>query len=194
MNRREAIKRTSILMGGIISAPVIMGLLKGCKAKPGIAWKPLFFTEEQATAISIISEFIIPETDTPGAMTTGVPAFIEEMVHQVYSPEDRDKFMNGLADFIQHAKSRYNNSFQELDAEEQAELINQLHSEAVTEDLKDEKPEAYERPFILKMKELTMIGFFTSQPGATKVLQHEAVPGHYFGCRPLHEVGGKTWS
>jgi hypothetical protein len=43
------------------------------------------------------------------------------------------------------------------------------------------------------IKELTCLGFFTSEPGATQVLQYEAVPGAYHGCVPLAEVG-KTWA
>jgi hypothetical protein len=45
----------------------------------------------------------------------------------------------------------------------------------------------------MMMKELTMLGFFTSEPGATQVLQYEAVPGAYKGCVPLSEVG-RTWA
>jgi len=44
-------------------------------------------------------------------------------------------------------------------------------------------------------KELTLLGFFTSEPGATQVLQYVAVPGAYKGCVPLAEAGnGKTWA
>jgi len=49
------------------------------------------------------------------------------------------------------------------------------------------------RQFFLTTKELTVSGFFTSEPGATQVLQYEAVPGAFHGCRPLAEVG-KTWA
>jgi hypothetical protein len=44
-------------------------------------------------------------------------------------------------------------------------------------------------------KELTLLGFFTSQVGATQVLQYVAVPGSYHACIPLEEAGnGKTWA
>jgi hypothetical protein len=44
-------------------------------------------------------------------------------------------------------------------------------------------------------KELTMLGFFTSEVGATQVLQYLAVPGTFRGCLPLSEAGnGKTWA
>ena len=44
-------------------------------------------------------------------------------------------------------------------------------------------------------KELTLLGFFTSEPGATQVLQYEPVPGAYHGCIPIAEAGnGKQWA
>jgi gluconate 2-dehydrogenase gamma chain len=52
-----------------------------------------------------------------------------------------------------------------------------------------------QRPFILTVKELTMLGYFTSEPGATQVLQYSPVPGAYKGCVPVSEAGnGKTWA
>ncbi|MDQ2656828.1 MAG: gluconate 2-dehydrogenase subunit 3 family protein, partial [Bacteroidota bacterium] len=77
--------------------------------------------------------------------------------------------------------------------EDQAALVRKLHDAAVeAESTTDPAPK---RPFILMMKELTMLGFFTSQAGATQVLQYEAVPGAYKGCIPLSEAGnGKTWA
>jgi hypothetical protein len=71
--------------------------------------------------------------------------------------------------------------------------VKKIHGEAVAAEKSENKPE--KRPFILMTKELTMLGFFTSQPGATQVLQYEAVPGSYKGCIPLSEAGqGRTWA
>lgn len=193
MNRREAIRRTAILMGGAVSAPAIMGILKGCKPKPTINWKPSFFNEEQAIVITTVSEIILPSTDTPGAKDVGVPSFIEQMIHEVYSPEDRDSFMNGLAGFMNDAKLKFDDSFVDLKIEQQTAHVTQLHEASWTAMNENKKHKDGEKPFVLKMKELTMLGFFTSEVGATKVLQYEQVPGHYFGCRPLSEVG-KTWA
>ena len=51
------------------------------------------------------------------------------------------------------------------------------------------------RPFILTMKELTLLGFFTSEVGATQILQYLPVPGRLQACIPLSEAGnGKTWA
>jgi len=64
--------------------------------------------------------------------------------------------------------------------------------DSVTKKIKEVKGK-YDRPFILTMKELTVVGFFTSEPGCKQVLQYEPVPGAYHGCIPLAEVG-KTWA
>ena len=50
-----------------------------------------------------------------------------------------------------------------------------------------------DKPFVLKVKELVLVGYFTSEPGATQVLQYNPVPGPFKGCVPYAEVG-KAWA
>jgi gluconate 2-dehydrogenase gamma chain len=193
MDRREALKRTAWIMGGVVSAPAIMGVLKGCAAKPTIDWKPVFLSEDQGILVSQVAEIIIPKTDTPGAKDTGVPGFIDLMLKDVYSKEDQDHFLASLKAFDDEAKKEHGDPFIELDGEKQAAFVKKIHDAAVEAE-KATKP-APKRPFILMTKELTMLGFFTSEVGATQVLQYVAVPGSYKGCLPLSEAGnGKTWA
>jgi gluconate 2-dehydrogenase gamma chain len=190
MDRREALKRTALMMGTVLSAPTIMAVLNGCTAKPGIDWKPVFFTEDQAVLISQLAEVIIPRTDTPGAKETGVPSFIEQVVKDCYTPEEQTKFADGLLAFDEEAKKQAGDSFVDLDPAAQNEFANKLYKQGF-----ETVQGGGEKPFIMKMKELTLTGFFTSEPGATQVLQYEAVPGSYKGCIPLSEAGnGKTWA
>lgn len=191
MDRREAIKRTAWIMGGIVSAPAITAVLKGCTARPELGWKPVFLTEEQAAIISEIAEIIIPQTDTPGAKEAGVPGFIDLILKDVYKKEDQDKFIEGLKAFNGEADKEMGDSFLDLSPEDQTAFVKKKHDEAIQSDSKS----ADNRPFILAMKELTMLGFFTSEPGATLVLQYDPVPGAYKGCIPVSEAGnGKTWA
>jgi gluconate 2-dehydrogenase gamma chain len=193
MDRREALKRTALLMGGVVSAPAIMGILKGCTAKPGIDWKPVFLTEDQASVVTQVAEIIIPRTDTPGAKDVGVPSFIDQILKEVYSAEDQKFFTDGLLAFNEEAKKEHGDFFAALADEDQVALVRKVHDQAVeAERATDPAPK---RPFILAMKELTMLGFFTSEAGATQVLQYLPVPGAYKGCIPLSEAGnGKTWA
>jgi hypothetical protein len=193
MDRREALKRTAWLMGGAVSAPAIMGILKGCAAKPTIDWKPEFLTQDQGILVSQVADIIIPKTDTPGAKEAGVPAFIDSMLKDVYPKEDQERFISGLTAFDEGAKKEYGDAFVDLDEDKQAAYVKKVHDEAVNA-AKNAKP-APPRPFILMAKELTMLGFFTSEPGATQVLQYVAVPGAYKGCISVSEAGnGKTWA
>ncbi|WP_276373354.1 gluconate 2-dehydrogenase subunit 3 family protein [Chryseolinea sp. H1M3-3] len=189
MDRREALKRTAWLMGGAVSAPAILGILKGCTAKPTIDWKPVFLSPEQGSLITQVSEIIIPKTDTPGAKDVGVPGFIDQIVNECFTKEDQESFKKGLQEFDDAAKKEHGDSFIELDAEEQTAFVKKIHDAAVNAE------DNGKRPFILTLKELTMLGFFTSEPGATQVLQYSPVPGAYKGCIPLSEAGnGKSWA
>lgn len=192
IDRREALRKTALLMGAAVSASALSGILQGCKAAPELTYTPSFFTEDQARIVMEVAEIIIPKTDTPGAKDAGVPGFIDVMLKDCYKKEDQDRFIAGLTAFDEEAKKAYGDSFIYCKPEQQVELVTNTHAAALTE--AKENKEA-KRPFILMAKELTLLGFFTSEPGATQVLQYVAVPGSYKGCIPLAEAGnGKTWA
>jgi gluconate 2-dehydrogenase gamma chain len=199
MNRREAIQRTAMVLGYAISAPALAGVLNGCKATPELTYKPVFFTEDQARTISELAEIIIPKTATPGAKDAGVPAFIDGMLKEVFVKEDQDKFLKGLTEFEEDTQKTYGSSFESCTGEERIALFKKHHDTAIAS-MGTGGPTGWwntsggaDKPFVLKVKELTLLGFFTSEPGATQVLQYNAVPGPFKGCVPLTEVG-KAWA
>jgi gluconate 2-dehydrogenase gamma chain len=119
MNRREAIQQVAWLMGGAISAPALVGVLNGCTAKPtGPSWKPELLTGEQALLVSEVAELMIPRTETPGAQDVGVPAFIDKMLKDVYTTEDQQRYVTGLAEFDAAAVDIYSKRFLELGLEQ----------------------------------------------------------------------------
>jgi hypothetical protein len=192
IDRREALRKTALLMGAAVSASAIAGILNGCKATPDLTYKPVFFSEDQARLVSELAEIILPKTNTPGAKEVGVPTFIDRMLAQCYKKEDQEFFIAGLTAFEEEAKKSFGDNFIYCKPEDQIKLTTTALQAAIQE--KKENKEA-KRPFILSAKELTMLGYFSSEPGATQVLQYEAVPGKYNGCIPLNEAGnGKTWA
>jgi len=199
MNRREAIQRTALALGYAISAPALAGVLKGCKAAPELSYKPAFFTEDQARTVAEMAEIIIPKTSTPGAKDVGVPGFIDSMLNEVYEKSDQDSFLEGLAAFEEDAKKTHGNAFFDCKPEDQVALFRKHHDEALAAAKGGGSTgwwnagAAADKPFVLKVKELTLLGFFTSEPGATQVLQYNQVPGPFQGCVPLADVG-KAWA
>lgn len=198
INRREAIRRVALLMGGAVSAPAILGVLSGCSAEPATEaeWKPTFLTQVQAALVAEVAEIMIPRTDTPGAKDVGIPAFIDKMLKDVYAKDEQTRFFAGLAELETQAKREHGRTFVELEPAPRAALVKQVHDLAVEAERTSSQSVAEQgRPFILTMKELTMLGYFTSEPGATQVLQYRPVPGAYHACVPLAQAGkGKTWA
>jgi len=179
-------------MGAAVSASTVAAFLYGCKTRPDLTYKPVFFNKDQALLISEASEIIIPKTDTPGAIEVGVPNFIDTLIKDCYKEEDQKKFLDDLNEFDQNAIKVFGNRFIEGSPEQQLDYLKKVHDEAVNAKKADSKTP---QQFILKLKELTMLGYFISEPGATQVLQYIPVPGSYKGCIPLKEAGnGKAWA
>lgn len=185
IDRKEAIKRTGLLLGGVIFAPNILGVLNGCTATPG-DWDPVLFSAGQARLVTSFTDVILPADETPAASEVGVPEFIETMINEVYSEEQRQLFLDGLDSFAADYESEHDEEFYDGSEEEKYEFTYQKNRNAIEENSDND-------PFFLQFKELTMLGYFTSEVGATQVLRYEAVPGMYDGCMPLDEVG-RTWA
>jgi gluconate 2-dehydrogenase gamma chain len=186
IDRREALRRAALLLGGVISAPVVTGLLAGCDTRrvPNGAWRPRALLPDQAELVATIAEHILPETDTPGARAVGVHQFIDAMLADGYAAPDRQRFAAGLADVDARARAAQGKTFMNCGREAQRALLDELDREAFAQ------PHG---AFFRAFKELTLVGYYTSEVGATRELRYEPVPGHYAGCVPLTEIG-RTWA
>lgn len=187
IRRREALRRAAWIMGGVISAPTIAGIINGCTPKPELTWVPKFFTEDQARLVMEVSETILPETSTPGAKSLGVPGFIEEMVSLIYNEEKKAAFMAGLEAFAKDCESQMGNDFVSLSAEKKKEFCQAKDAEM--------KAAKDRNGFFWMIKELTIVGYYTTEYGSTQALQYIAIPAQQQGCIPKNEAGnGKAWA
>jgi gluconate 2-dehydrogenase gamma chain len=210
MNRREALIRVAGLMGGTLSASALLALDKVYAGSSGLApgsgppagngppvtTQPSFLSDAHRAIVSGVADIIIPRTDTPGALDVGVPAFIDLMLRDVYLPADRDRYITGLAACDSEANSQHGKPFVALDSTQRLALVRKFHDAAIAEEHSARTQHVrMQRPFILMTKELTLLAFFTSQVGATQVLQYVAIPGSWHGCLPLQQAGnGKNWA
>ncbi len=204
INRREAIRRTSILMGGALSATAVAAVMSGCQAPTDPDWTPGYLTQGQAELVAEISERIIPRTDTPGAKDALVHRFIDVYLKDCVEPEDQLKFAAGLEEVEELAKDQFGKAFLKLSDEDKDAVLRTLN---VAPEMTSDEDRASElanegeaaggalKPgeFFSGIKQLTLMGFFTSEIGATQVLVHDQIPGSYEGCVP-YEAGGAAWS
>lgn len=179
IRRREVLRRAAWILGGAISAPAALAILQGCSAKdaPKTAdWTPKYFKGNEAAVITAIADVMIPKTDTSGALDANVPAFIDSMMAEVYNAEAQQRFHEGCAEFEASAKD-----FLKQDKPGQSAAVKQALEAALA-------TEATQRPFILMVRELTLLGFYTSEVGITENMQYEAVPTVYHGCVPISQM------
>lgn len=175
MDRREAIKRTSLLLGGALSASAITGIMQGCQPTGALDWEPLFLSSEEASLLTSITDCILPATDTPSASDVFVPEFIDLMLQEAYSATEQTRFTTGLKALEAESREKYQTSFSKCSSTEQIALLDNLEAAASSNTSSD-------KPFILMMKELTLLGYFTSDKIMQEVLSYNPVPGKYEGC------------
>lgn len=187
MNRREALKRIALLSGGALSLSTVSGILGGCRAGGG-AYSTQTLTSDQYDLVARIADLIIPPTDTPGAKAAGVQEYVDHMLTDWNTEEEKNHFLDGLDHVDEVSRDSFDSGFMELEESQQVEILKQLENEA-----KEDNSDSDLDPFFRMMKEFTIVGYYTSEIGADQELQAGIVPGYYDACAPYSEIG-KAWS
>lgn len=190
IDRREAIRRTALLLGTALSAPTVAAILAGCDGGQRAAGAARVLTPEQESLVAMIADAIIPATDTPGARDVGVPRFIDTMLAEYYPAEHRAHFLAGLADVDDRARRLHQARFVDCPPVARRRILSALDAEAFPAVPAADPPRA---PFFRTMKELTLLGYYTSEVGATRELRYARIPGRFDGCVPFATVG-RAWS
>jgi gluconate 2-dehydrogenase gamma chain len=185
MLRREVIKKISLLLGGSLSAASQRAL-----AEPRLSWSqvpPAYDSARQAIAHRLV-DLIIPDTDTPGALQAGVPDFVDYVVSRWYRDAERQRFIQGLNRLQFAALEQHQSAFVRLNEERQVALL------LVEEAGAGPAPANFgEGAFFHQIKELTVVGYYTSEIGATQELSYKPMPGRYDGAYKFSAVG-RQWS
>jgi hypothetical protein len=208
MNRRDALSRVALLMGGTLSAPTLLAFGEGTNTHQA-AGADFGLNGTQRALVAEIAEHIIPKTTTPGAKEAGVGAFIELMLKDCYKAQEQQNFLEGLADVDAKAMKTYSKKFLETTSAEQVIILKAVEKETIelmksanvqqvkVGDNVDKEVISSKKmkgtPFWRLMKELTLFGYFTSEQGATKALDYVPIPGRYDGCIPL-KPGQKAYA
>jgi hypothetical protein len=184
MNRREAIQKATLVLGGAFSLPTLMAMDRW-QAGQSLAVAGFIVTDQQMQIIGEVAEIIIPKTTTPGAKDTGVPAFIVMMMQDCYKAPEHASFLEGV-------KALEQRDFLVLDAAKRLEVIRQVERDSVEEmkayqvrqtkmgdnDNREQMAaQAKGLPFWRLIKELTMLGYFTSEDGIKLSFEYVPIPG-----------------
>jgi Gluconate 2-dehydrogenase subunit 3 len=167
------------------------------------------FSADEVSLLNEIAETIIPATDSPGAKAADVGAFMAIAVTECYVPHYQAVFVAGLRAIESACLDRFGRNFLGITASERTALLSEIDGERkwrelwnrserglriVAKPLIGAMPPQFQTPhYFTLMKELTMVGYFTSQLGATQALRHSAIPGDYNGSLPYRK-GDRAWS
>ena len=207
ITRREAVLRVTVLLGGIALTGGT-ALITGCRQEK--VGEP--FTADEIAYLDEIADTILPTTSTPGAKAAKTGAFMALMVKDTYEPKDDRIFRDGMRKLDDASKDKYGAGFMKATPEQRLALLQILDREQfnLSEQRKAEAKrksdeflserqqsqpapaatgatEITEQPpkgYFLMMKELALLGYFTSEIGMTQAQRYEESPGRYDPCIP----------
>jgi len=147
----------------------------------------------QNRTVTTIAEIIIPQTDTPGAKAARVNEFIDLILTEWYDEEEKLTFMTGLASVDSGALELYGKDFVDCEEKQQVEMLQALDDDVASrsEDVRRRRTRPPEKNFFFMMKQLTLIGYYTSQIGFEQELHGEIIPSRHAACVPLEEEAAK---
>ncbi|WP_162052449.1 gluconate 2-dehydrogenase subunit 3 family protein [Pontibacter pamirensis] len=186
MNRREAISAVAWLMGGTLISADLLVSCTSRKLEVGDLFK-----QDQVALLNEVGDTILPATSTPGAKAANVGEFMAVMVQDCYAPEDQKIFLEGITKLNEASDKEFGKSFNQLTPEQRITLVRALDKEQQEHMLS--KAEGAPNHYFRMMKELTLLGYFTSEVGATQALRYVAVPGRYDACIPYNK-GDRAWA
>lgn len=186
MDRRELLKMITLATGGAVIGGEFF--LAGCKNKD--AGTGMVFSPDNITFLDEVAETILPKTKTPGAKDAEVGKFMTVMVNDSYDEKDQGIFHEGMKKLDEACKKIHGHGFMKAEAGHRKELLTVLDKEA--KDFAKNKKKDDPNHYFTMMKQLTLLGYFTSKPALTEAFDYHAVPGRYDGAVP-YKKGDKMF-
>jgi hypothetical protein len=169
VSRRTLLKQLAVFSAGIVLAPS----LTGCNSKPSPLYKNIVVTDEQDDLLALISETIIPKTNTPGAKDTGVHEYCIKMIDDCLSKKDQDKWLKGLAEFNALSEKNNKKEFASMESPERIKFLTELNESKAEDDVNF---------FFKTTRHFTLRGYTTSEYYMTNVQDYKMIPGKFKGC------------
>ena len=177
MNRREAVKTTGVLLGGVL---ITSASLTACARETGRGGAPVLNAEDQAL-MEEIADTLLPTTpSSPGAKAAGVGPVINLLLTDCREPAEQKRVVDGLKQF----RGTVGDHFASMSQMNRENWLRRIDGEART---------AGDKHYFPLLRELSLQAYFSSEVGATKALRYVMTPGKWVGCVPL-QPGQPAWA
>lgn len=185
MDRRKALKNVAFLLGTAISASTLGVLFEGFGIHENEK-KQVSFSATDEEILAEFADIIIPTTtSSAGAKAAGLGTFIPMMVSDCYPADMQHLFAAGMKDMQEKCLKDFNKDFISMTIDERQKLMRDLTSEAIAN---DKKPS-----FFMIARDLTLLGYFSSEIGCTQAREYLPIPGRYDGSA-AYKPGQKAWA
>ena len=193
MHRREALKNVAFLLGGAISAST-MGVLFESFTLPENEKNFVSFSVQDQKIFAEFADIIVPTTkSSAGAKAAGLGKFIPMMMQDCYPKEMQTSFARGFKQLQDKSMQDYKKNYVSLTVPERTKLMVDLRLMSIAQ--KDTKSEENKDLvyFFVTARDLTLLGYYSSEIGCTKAREYILVPGRFDGNTKL-KPGQKSWA
>ena len=133
------------------------------------------FTDEDKAYLDEIADTILPDTATPGAKAAGVGPFIAMMVTDCYSDKEQAEFRKGMDKVNEACTAKCGKAFVAASPAERTAVLNAIDAQRRKEN---------KHHYFGMIRDLTLLGYFSSEIGCTKAVRYIEVPGAFHGDIP----------
>lgn len=192
MHRRDLLRVLSAAAVVPVLPPEVSLLLR--QAQPPAGYTPRSLTPHQNATVVALIDLIIPATDTPGAKAARVDEFIDVILTDWATGEERTRFLTGLDDVDTQCNALFGKTFVDATAPQQTAILQALDDSVdwlhrpPTEPTHASTGRAFDElrgEFFRSFKLMTIHGYYTSEVGQTQELKDEIIPGVFHGCAPV---------
>lgn len=178
--------------------------LPACTREPATRDTPLvleagrFFTQEEMTLVGNIADLMMPDTETPGALSVGVPGVLDIILAKHSDGDEQASWRAGLSELqneLGNADDQFNQMARWLQLEKLAEFDSDAFGGffgAVKSILGRSDKVAEQYKFYRELKETILKAYYFSQEGASEELRYALVPGQWEPCVAYQE-GAPAW-
>ena len=186
IDRREAIRRVTALLGGVALAGggTLFSAVERAHARAATVRQVGTFTAQDIALLDEVADTILPETKTPGAKAAHTGAFMALMVTDTYDERQQGIFRDGMqklndAAFMAATPAQRLAKLEQLDREQKTYM--------------DTRAQGAPAHYFRQMKELALLGYFTSEIGCTQAMRYRETPGRFDPCVP-YTPGETQWA
>ncbi len=193
LTRREAIERVVRLLGGaaLVGGEALLSASVGMPERAAAAEGIGEFSAADVALLDEIAETILPETSTPGAKAAQTGAFIALMATEAYDPQKRRILRAGMRAIERACRRMHGVAFVDATPAQRLAVLEPLDREQHAE---TEGKRRRRRPHYFRMvKELTLLGYFTSEIGYLQAMRYVETPGRFDPCVPYRD-GETIWA